>query len=107
MSQKDNFGSGFVIGSIVGGLVGGLLGALLATRNETVESTATEKFNLSGGEAPLDLSSEESIEEARHGLEDKISQLNTAIDEVRRQLESVDSNSNKDIISGENGADAN
>jgi len=87
MSQKDNFGGGFVIGSIVGGLVGGLLGALLATRDETSESK--ENFNLNGGDAPLDISSAESIEEARHGLEDKISQLNTAIDEVRQQLGSV------------------
>lgn len=99
MSQKDNFGGGFVIGSIVGGLVGGLLGALLATRNETVE--ANDNFNLSGGEAPLDLSSEESIEEARHGLEDKISQLNMAIDEVRQQLESVNGSPHE-----ENGADS-
>ena len=105
MSQKDNFGGGFVIGSIVGGLVGGLLGALLATRDETVETT--EKLNLGGGEAPLDLSSEESIEEARHGLESKISQLNNAIDEVRRQLESVDESSNEGIVSRENNSDAN
>ena len=105
MSQKDNFGGGFVIGSIVGGLVGGLLGALLATRNETVE--ANENFNLSGGEAPLDLSSEESIEEARHGLEDKISQLNTAIDEVRQQLESVNGSSNDSSANDKRDFDSN
>ncbi|MEO0836965.1 MAG: hypothetical protein AAFY16_13555 [Cyanobacteria bacterium J06642_3] len=105
MSQKDNFGGGFVIGSLVGGLVGGLLGALLATRDETVESS--EKLNLGGGEAPLDISSEESIEKARHSLEDKISQLNVAIDEVRRQLESVDSGATQDSFTAENGSDLN
>ena len=34
-------------------------------------------------------SSEESIELARHGLEDKIAQLNLAIDDVTQQLGSV------------------
>ncbi len=100
MSQKDNFGGGFIVGSIVGGLVGGLLGALLTTRDETAESN--DNFNLRGGEAPLDISSAESIEEARHSLEDKILQLNTAIDEARQQLKSVN-----DSSQDENGAEPN
>ena len=90
MSQKDNFGNGFVLGSIVGGLVGGLLGTLLATKNETATKKKTVAIN--EGEPPLDFTSEESIENARHSLEDKIAQLNSAIDEVRQQLSSVNSN---------------
>ena len=90
MSQKDNFGSGFVLGSIVGGLVGGLLGTLLATKNET--ATKKKTAAIKEGEPPLDFASEESIETARHSLEDKIAQLNSAIDEVRQQLSSVNSN---------------
>lgn len=90
MSQKDNFGSGFVLGSIVGGVVGGVLGTLLATRNET---TLTRKNKNSLKEdSPLQFTSEESMEVARHSLEDKIAQLNLAIDEVRQQLNSVNGN---------------
>jgi Na+/glutamate symporter len=91
MSQKDNFGSGFVLGSILGGVVGGLLGTLLANRNETANTE--KKVVIEQGGLPLDFSSEESMEVARHSLEDKIAQLNLAIDEVRQQLGSVNSNS--------------
>lgn len=88
MSQKDNFGSGFVLGSIVGGVVGGVLGTLLATRKETI---VTRKNSPEEG-SPLQFTSEESMEVARHSLEDKIAQLNLAIDEVRQQLNSVNGN---------------
>jgi Na+/glutamate symporter len=90
MSQKDNFGSGFVLGSIVGGVVGGVLGTLLATRNETA-LTRKNKNSLKE-DSPLQFTSEESMEVARHSLEDKIAQLNLAIDEVRQQLNSVNGN---------------
>ena len=90
MSQKDNFGSGFVLGSIVGGIVGGVLGTLLATREET---SVNQKRRFQEGEPPLQFTSEESMESARYSLEDKIAQLNLAIDEVRQQLGSVNSNS--------------
>ena len=91
MSQKDNFGNGFVLGSIVGGVVGGILGTLLATKTETAVSR--QKRVIKEGKPPIDFTSEQSIEYARHGLEDKIAQLNLAIDEVRQQLDSVNSNS--------------
>lgn len=91
MSQKDNFGNGFVLGSIVGGVVGGLLGTLLATRNET--AAPKQDLTFEEGEPPIKFTSEENIEVARHSLEDKIAQLNLAIDEVREQLGSVNGNS--------------
>ena len=91
MSQKDNFGNGFVLGSIVGGVVGGLLGTLLATKTESIVNS--RKRIIKEGQPPIDFASEESIENARHGLEDKIAQLNLAIDEVKQQLDSVNSNS--------------
>jgi Na+/glutamate symporter len=91
MSQKDNFGSGFILGSIVGGVVGGLLGTLISKRGAIA---TTEKKQVRGdGEIPLEFTAEESVEMARHSLEDKIAQLNLAIDEVRQQLGSVNSNS--------------
>lgn len=90
MSQQNGFGNGFVLGSIVGGVVGGLLGTVLATRNErrTVEQ---RDYRLQDRLETPD--SEQSIESARHSLEDKIAQLNLAIDDVRQQLGSVRSES--------------
>lgn len=91
MSQQNGFGSGFIFGSIVGGVVGGLLGNALANRQERQITAAQNDPTKSDRE--LSFSSEESIELARHGLEDKIAQLNLAIDDVRQQLDSVNSNS--------------
>ncbi|MBE9043145.1 hypothetical protein IQ255_01760 [Pleurocapsales cyanobacterium LEGE 10410] len=89
MSQQNGFGSGFILGSVVGGVVGGILGTVLANRNEKQISQPSELPKSS--EIPL--SSEESIELARHGLENKIAQLNLAIDDVRQQLGAVQNNS--------------
>ncbi len=92
MSQQNGFSSGFVIGSIVGGVVGGILGTLLATKNDNKSSTNEDNSLLQAGSKPQ-FSTEQSIEEARHSLEDKIAQLNLAIDDVRQQLGSVNSKS--------------
>jgi Na+/glutamate symporter len=88
MSQQDNFGTGFVLGAIFGGVVGGIVGAVAASRrNELPEETNAES-NLpeSKGER---FETEEEMEKARRSLEDKISQLNLAIDDVRHQLGNV------------------
>lgn len=89
MSQRDGFGRGFVIGSIVGGVIGGVLGALLTSRGD--KESITEKFIEPGEQMPFP--TEDEMEVARHNLEDKIAQLNSAIDNVRQQLETVNSNS--------------
>jgi len=85
-SGQDNFAGGFLFGAIVGGVIGGVVGALLA-------SPRSEDFSgeeLSGDQRkPLKASAESKIELARRGLEDKIAQLNTAIDDVRQQLSNV------------------
>lgn len=91
MSQQNGFGSGFIFGSIIGGVVGGLLGSALASRN--AKEVIEQDNSLVGNGAEKSFSSEESIELARHGLEDKIAQLNLAIDDVRQQLGAVNSNS--------------
>jgi gas vesicle protein len=90
MNRRNGFGSGFIFGSIVGGVVGGILGTLLATRNERQDNRVDRSLD-SGRE--LSFNSEESIEVARRSLEDKIAQLNLAIDDVRQQLNSVEGNS--------------
>ncbi len=92
MSQKDGFGSGFVVGTIIGGVVGGLLGAILVNSRDK-QNIARPNKPLEEGGQPVKFSTEESIEVARHSLEDKIAQLNLAIDDVRQQLETVNGNS--------------
>ncbi len=84
MNEKDGFGSGFFIGTLVGGVVGGVIGAIAASRQKQGDSRRT-------GDSPSQLNSDESMESARRSLEDKISQLNLAIDDVRDQLGGVKS----------------
>ena len=84
MSNKDNFGSGFVLGSIIGGLVGGVIGTLIANKNKTFSS---DENNISGMKnISSSIDNKEDILETRINLEDKINQLNHAIDEVRFTL---------------------
>jgi gas vesicle protein len=101
-NQGDRFAGGFLAGTIFGGIVGGLIGTLLANQlsseefdedGELVEnspaSLAKKQFQRIK-QRVLNTSSEDlSIEEARQGLEDKISQLNDAIDQARQQLSKV------------------
>lgn len=91
MSRQNSFGSGFILGSIVGGLVGGVLATVLTTRNE--KRIVSQEGSRLKDDRQTSLGSEESIELARHGLENKIAQLNLAIDDVRQQLGTVKSNS--------------
>jgi hypothetical protein len=96
MSQQDNFSGGFLLGTIVGGLVGGLVGAVLAS-GKLSEWTAEDEANLTPEEREardaqrraIKAGSHDTIEASRRGLEDKIAQLNEAIDEVRQQLGGV------------------
>jgi hypothetical protein len=90
MSQNNFFG-GFVLGTVVGGVVGGIMGTLVSSRMsqpedadgiKKLDAAAKKKRNL---KAPT----EQTIEVARRGLEDKIAQLNDAIDDVRQQLGAV------------------
>jgi hypothetical protein len=94
MSQQDNFAGGFVVGALLGGVLGGILGATLAGR--TRRGPAAEK-SLEPRSAKAQIRSrrngrvvgdatEVQIEEARQTLEQKIAQLNDAIDTVRQQL---------------------
>jgi TolA-binding protein len=94
MSQSDNFIGGFLLGTLVGGVAGGVLGAVLATKianqDEASEESTFSKLDDSkrtkGKRRKLKAASGQNIEVARRGLEDKIAQLNNAIDEVRQQL---------------------
>lgn len=85
MSQQNNFAGGFIAGALFGGVVGGVIGALATSRLKGTEGDDS-RFSGSEGLEPFSPSDEESMERARQGLEDKIAQLNDAIDDVRQQL---------------------
>lgn len=85
MSQQDNFAGGFVVGALFGGVIGGVIGALATARLKGGPSEDVA-FSEAEGLDAFSQGDEESMERARRGLEDKIAQLNSAIDDVRQQL---------------------
>ncbi|PSN17039.1 hypothetical protein C7271_19805 [filamentous cyanobacterium CCP5] len=85
MSQNDNFAGGFIAGALLGGVVGGIIGALATARLKSGEGEDTSLSNSDRFDS-FSPGDEESMERARRGLEDKIAQLNSAIDDVRQQL---------------------
>ncbi len=68
----------------MGGALGGVLGATLANRAERRPRSRRPEPVEAPGYAP-----ELRIEEARRGLEERISQLNDAIDLVQQQVRDV------------------
>ncbi len=91
MSERDGFGNGFVLGTLVGSVIGGVIGAIAASRQKSKDNALSAT-----AEHSKDLENGESIESARRSLEEKISQLNLAIDDVRQQLGTTESNSTQD-----------
>jgi hypothetical protein len=92
MSNRDGFGSGFWLGTLFGGVVGGVIGATIANQRANRFEDATDSGLLSGelGEKrPLKsrrLRTGDRMEIARRSLDDKISDLNSAIDAVRGSI---------------------
>ncbi|ACA99677.1 MULTISPECIES: hypothetical protein [Cyanophyceae] len=84
MSQRDGFGTGFLLGTIFGGVVGGIAGAIAASKVK--DNRAPRQTEWSEEEEPLSFDTEEGMEMARRSLENKIAQLNGAIDDVRQQM---------------------
>ena len=88
MSQ-NNFVGGFVTGALVGGVIGGIVGVLASNRRRR---GAPDDFTQLSEEERRQLenaTTEERMEIARRGLEDKIAQLNLAIEDVRVQMGNV------------------
>lgn len=79
--NNNNFGIGFLVGTIVGGVVGGIIGTVIANKGKDSMNN-----NLEGQPNYSAFDSEEEIENARLSLEEKINQLNHAIDDVRVTL---------------------
>ena len=95
MSNRDKFSSGFWLGTIVGGVVGGIVGATIANkRANRLEDELNSSILPSDGEKrPLKsnrrMRTADRMEIARRSLDDKISDLNNAIDAVRSSVGQV------------------
>lgn len=96
MSNSNQFAGGFFLGAVVGGVLGGIIGVtLISQRSSNAESgmKALDESNRDerrgqdkGRKRMLSGSAQPDFESTRRGLEDKIAQLNDAIDEARQQL---------------------
>jgi gas vesicle protein len=95
MGNRDGFGSGFFLGATLGGLVGGVLGVVLANRISN-QDRVDSLLEVQGKPGKATKFTGDNMETARLSLEDKISQLNQAIDDVRQQLGSVNGNNSSE-----------
>ncbi|WP_071518626.1 hypothetical protein [Geitlerinema sp. PCC 9228] len=95
MSNREGFTGGFLTGVLLGGAIGTVAGLLIGSRRSQEEEDelllssqgSPEKGSTNQRQAA---NTDENIEANRRNLENKIAQLNEAIDEVRQQLHSVD-----------------
>ena len=101
MSQRNGFTGGFLAGIIVGGAVGGIIGSLLRSRLENNSEEDNSPLLKSAKSEKLD--TEANIEMARRRLENKIAQLNLAIDDVREQFGQVEKQTVESETSTEEG----
>ncbi|MEK0182112.1 MAG: hypothetical protein EAZ78_23100 [Oscillatoriales cyanobacterium] len=93
MSNRDGFTGGFIAGAAVGGLVGAVLGAVLSRRAaEAFLADSSESKSIKGSKGKSSQMEAQRMEVARLSLEDKISQLNQAIDDVRLEIRDVNGN---------------
>lgn len=98
MSQREGFTGGFIAGAIFGGFVGALAGTLVATQR-LPQSRDRSSFLADDDSAEprvrkskrRQIQPADGMELSRRTLEDKIAQLNDAIDEVRLSLGNVNS----------------
>ncbi len=90
MSQRSGFGSGFLLGALFGGVVGGVAGAIAASRIKQQDRIGSDGEWIDGDDS-LPFNTEENMEVARRSLENKIAQLNGAIDDVRQQMSVIHS----------------
>jgi gas vesicle protein len=95
MSNRNKFSSGFWLGTIVGGVVGGIVGASIANKraNRLEDELNSSILPIDGEKRPLKsnrrMRTADRMEIARRSLDDKISDLNNAIDAVRSSVGQV------------------
>ncbi len=87
-NQVDRFGDGLAIGVLVGSVFGGLVGALIANRFSTPKQPHTEQSSENMTQMQID--TEQVIGDARRTLDEKIAQLNEAIEATRDRLLSLE-----------------
>ncbi len=92
MSDRNGFSSGFWLGTLVGGVVGGIVGSVIVGANQRDEQIDSESLGERSQKRPFKSSrirTTDRMEMARQSLDDKISELNNAIDAVRSSVSNV------------------
>jgi hypothetical protein len=95
MSNRNDFNNGFLLGSLIGGVVGGVIGTIVANRANRLTSEFDETFSdskdvdLPRKKPNRQVRNSDRLEIARQSLDDKILDLDRAIDAVRSSLSSV------------------
>ncbi|MBF2056556.1 MAG: hypothetical protein IGQ45_04855 [Cyanobacterium sp. T60_A2020_053] len=82
MSEKNSFGNGFLFGTVIGGLIGGVIGVIVTKKTTELNEDREEKKQANNYTV-----NNNNIENSRLSLEEKINQLNHAIDDVRVTLQ--------------------
>jgi gas vesicle protein len=76
-TQEDRFGDGLIVGMLFGGILGGLAGLYYASRSKpTLEE--------------VQKNTEQALGDAQRTLDEKITQLNSAIESARERLSSLE-----------------
>ena len=84
MSKDNNFAGGFLLGTVVGSLVGTVVGIVIGARsNQATNQNNNQFLDDDDDSKPL------GEQNTTANLEAKISQLNSAIEEVRHKLNLV------------------
>ncbi len=98
MSNRDGFNGGFWLGTLVGGVIGGIVGVTISERRANrLEDEDRRRMSGDGDKRPLKSSRSrrlDRMEMARRSLDDKINDLNNAIDSVRSSISPVPSEPN-------------
>lgn len=86
MSDKsDNFLGGFILGTLIGGVVGALLTAKLSSSQQEYVG-GKQAIADEDSDSAAQLTEKMPVDQARLSLEEKIAQLNAAIDAVSQEL---------------------
>ncbi len=90
--KQDNFLGGFLLGTILGSALGVVVASKLANSRNQPED---ERVELDPEVDNLQIPPKQNVDRARRSLEQKIAQLNAAIDAVSHELSTATGNGQK------------
>ncbi|WP_287130026.1 hypothetical protein [Candidatus Cyanaurora vandensis] len=85
-NQADRFGDGLAVGVLIGSVIGGVVGALITSQVQRQAKPMAVQETLE----EVQKNTEQVLGDARRSLEEKITQLNEAIETARQRLTSLE-----------------